>query len=276
MAVSVLHRLTRVHKQFVFKGCCSLWFNRCQSSDTTIGNVSSSSEEEENSSDQEENIKNRILKASLPFVHKYGWTKNAISEGAVTVGYPGTAHGLFPRGGAELVQYFYVTCNQELAGTLKKETEATAADPSKCKQPKEFIQDAVEQRLRMIIPYIDKWPQALGIMSLPPNVPPALANLLTLVDDICYYAGDRSVDFSWYSRRVTLAGIYKMTELYMIQDKSADFQETWSFLSRRIEDVSQLHGYLHQSEEASQIAKEAVTAAFITARNILGLNLGNR
>jgi ubiquinone biosynthesis protein COQ9 len=51
--------------------------------------------------------------------------------GAQTVGYPGTAHGLFPRGGAELIQYFYVTCNQELAEALKNETEAAAADPSK-------------------------------------------------------------------------------------------------------------------------------------------------
>jgi ubiquinone biosynthesis protein COQ9 len=49
----------------------------------------------------------------------------------------------------------------------------------------------------MITPYISKWPQALAIMTLPANVPPALANLLTLVDDICYYAGDRSVDVSY-------------------------------------------------------------------------------
>lgn len=46
----------------------------------------------------------------------------------------------------------------------------------------------------MIIPYLSKWPQAIAIMSLPPNVPQALATLLTFVDDICYYAGDRSVD----------------------------------------------------------------------------------
>jgi ubiquinone biosynthesis protein COQ9 len=49
----------------------------------------------------------------------------------------------------------------------------------------------------MITPYISKWAQALAIMTLPANVPPALANLLTLVDDICYYAGDRSVDVSY-------------------------------------------------------------------------------
>lgn len=33
-------------------------------------------------------------------------------------------------------------------------------------------------------------------MSLPQNVNSALATLLTMVDDICFYAGDRSVDVS--------------------------------------------------------------------------------
>ncbi|CAG2061791.1 unnamed protein product [Timema podura] len=82
--------------------------------------------------------------------------------------------------------------------------------------------------------------------------------------------------FNWYSRRIALAGIYKMTELCLIQDKSEDYQNTWSFLDRRIKDVTHLHGYLHQSEEFSQVAKEAVTATFVTARNILGLSLGSR
>lgn len=49
-------------------------------------------------------------------------------------------------------------------------------------------------RLQMLIPYINKWPQAIAIMSSPPNVPVALANLLALSDDICYYAGDQSTD----------------------------------------------------------------------------------
>lgn len=80
---------------------------------------------------------------------------------------------------------------------LEKETLAIEADPSSPrKAPEVQIRDAVETRLRMVIPYKKTWPQALAIMTLPPNVPTALANLLTLVDDICYYAGDRSVDVS--------------------------------------------------------------------------------
>lgn len=63
-------------------------------------------------------------------------------------------------------------------------------------ETKSFILDAIQVRLRMLVPYLDRWPQAMGIMSLPPNVPVALANLLTLVDDICHYSGDRSVDVS--------------------------------------------------------------------------------
>lgn len=62
--------------------------------------------------------------------------------------------------------------------------------------PGEFAEKAIEARIKMIIPYLCKWPQAIAIMSLPPNVPNALATLLTMVDDICYYAGDRSVDVS--------------------------------------------------------------------------------
>lgn len=60
--------------------------------------------------------------------------------------------------------------------------------------PGEFVEVAIQERLKMLVPYIHKWPQAIAIMSLPPNVPNALAALLAMVDDICYYAGDRSVD----------------------------------------------------------------------------------
>lgn len=89
-------------------------------------------------------------------------------------------------------------CNRELNEILEKEALATKADSSSLqKTPEQQVYDAVETRLRMVIPYKKTWPQAVAIMSLPPNVPTALANLLTLVDDICYYAGDRSVDVSY-------------------------------------------------------------------------------
>ena len=37
-----------------------------------------------------------------------------------------------------------------------------------------------------------------------------------------------------------LAGVYKSTEIFMLQDKSEDFQDTWAFLDRRVEDFGTL------------------------------------
>lgn len=83
-----------------------------------------------------------------------------------------------------------------------KRAEATEENCTKGEKTLESqVRDAVEIRLRMVIPYKKTWPQALALMALPPNAPKSLANLLTLVDDICYYAGDRSVDvriFLWF------------------------------------------------------------------------------
>lgn len=233
---------------------------------------------EESDEEYEKNIKTKILGASLKFVPDMGWSKQAISAGAESIGYPGVIHGLFPNGGAALVQHFYSMCNRELNQMLEKETLAIEADPSSPrKAPEQQIRDAVETRLRMVIPYKKTWPQALAIMTLPPNVPTALANLLTLVDDICYYAGDRSVDINWYTRRIILATIYKITELYMLQDTSEDHKETWLFLDRRIKDALQVYAVLSSSakpspDEALSRVTETATAVFVTARNILGLS----
>lgn len=217
-------------------------------------------------------IKESIMNAALGFVVTHGWSKQAIAKGAESVNYPSVANGLFPRGGIELVQFFYRMCNENLVEHLKHETAGT----EKVIDPVLFARKAIEFRLRMLIPYLKHWPQALGLMTLPPNVPTSLANVLTLVDDICYYAGDRSVDFNWYTRRVGLASIYKATELYMLQDSSTDFEKTWKFLERRIEEASLVHDFLVKSEDATSHIQNAVGSAFSTARNILGLNFERR
>lgn len=43
--------------------------------------------------------------------------------------------------------------------------------------------------------------------------------------------------FNWYTKRVSLAAVYKSTEIYLIQDRSEDYTDTWNFLENRLEDV---------------------------------------
>ena len=44
--------------------------------------------------------------------------------------------------------------------------------------------------------------------AFPLNIPSSLENLGLLVDDIWYFAGDRSTDMNWYTKRALLAALY--------------------------------------------------------------------
>jgi ubiquinone biosynthesis protein COQ9 len=60
------------------------------------------------------------------------------------------------------------------------------------------------------------------------------------VDDIWYAAGDRATDFSFYTKRATLAAIYAATLLYWLEDSSSDFADTRAFLERRLAGVARI------------------------------------
>lgn len=124
-----------------------------------------------------------------------------ICAGAESIGYVGVVHGLFPNGGADLVHHFSSTCNSRLRKSLRAAPEG--ATPT----PQNVVKDALESRLRMMAPHKKSWPQALALMSLPQNVPTSLANLLTLVDDVCYHAGDRSVDVGGFFAKELMNGL---------------------------------------------------------------------
>lgn len=150
-------------------------------------------EREKKKDDKAQAVKTKILDSALKFVPIHGWSTESIVKGAEELGYPGVAHGMFSEGPIELISHFYSKCNSELISQLKAETndgQKEVADPF------EFLVRAVRMRLELTLSHKSNWSQALAIMTLPQNVPNSLAQLLTLVDDICFYAGDRSVDVS--------------------------------------------------------------------------------
>lgn len=141
-------------------------------------------------------VRNQILDAALPFVKAHGWSREAITRGAESINYPSVAHGMFPNGSIELIYHFYAKCNREIIDQLQNELDEARETSDVHVNPIEFSTRAIRLRLEKLLPYLDTWPQAMATMTLPPNVPTSLAQLLTLVDDICYLVGDRSVDVS--------------------------------------------------------------------------------
>ncbi|KAF0551466.1 ubiquinone biosynthesis protein COQ9 [Gigaspora margarita] len=175
-------------------------------------------------------IHSEILRASLSFVPKYGWSVESLSHGANSLGYPSVSHGLFPRGGVELIEWFLEDSRRKMVNEL-----IDKMDGLKIHQK---IRLACITRLNYTKPYAKKWSEALAIMAQPNNVQTSIEHLAKLVDDMWYLAGDKSADMNWYTKRGSLAVIYSSTELYMTQDISPDYTGTFQFLDHRLQDIA--------------------------------------
>ncbi|KAM4833981.1 ubiquinone biosynthesis protein COQ9, mitochondrial isoform 2-T2 [Thomomys bottae] len=155
--------------------------------------------------------------------------------------------------------------------TMAGQQKPLLKEPRKRKTD-QFLRDAVETRLRMLIPYIEHWPRALSVLLLPHNIPPSLNLLTSMVDDMWHYAGDQSTDFNWYTRRAVLAGIYNTTELVMMQDSSPDFEDTWRFLENRINDAMNMGHTAKQVKSTGEALVQGLMGAAVTLKNLTGLN----
>ncbi len=83
---------------------------------------------------------------------------------------------------------------------------------------------------------------ALAVLAWPRNALVAAACTARTVDAIWHTAGDRSADFSWYTKRAILAGVYTATLLFWLRDDSADDAASLEFLDRRLADVNRIGG----------------------------------
>ncbi|MGI4939662.1 MAG: COQ9 family protein, partial [Janthinobacterium lividum] len=91
--------------------------------------------------------------------------------------------------------------------------------------------------------------RALSILALPGNAGLAVAITARTVDSVWFAAGDTSADFSWYSKRAILAGVYGATLLYWLQDYSDEDEDTLGFLDRRLAGVGRI-GHMRRRTDA--------------------------
>ncbi|XP_066288545.1 ubiquinone biosynthesis protein COQ9, mitochondrial-like [Branchiostoma lanceolatum] len=224
----------------------------------------------------ESEVRQRLLDAALEFVPSHGWSVEALAEAAQTEGLPAVSHGMFPRGGGDLALHFVGICNSQLAEQMAQETEQVEEGHVERRHTREFLKDAMETRLRMIVPYVDNWPQAMSLLAQPNCAPDSLKLLSSLVDDMWYHAGDRSADFNWYTKRVTLAGVYTSAQLVLVRDQSPDFQDTWQFIDSRLDNLEQFGKAVRGVAPTVESLAQGLSGAYLTIRNITGFNVRNR
>ncbi len=79
--------------------------------------------------------------------------------------------------------------------------------------------------------------RALAVMAMPNNAALGLRTLWRTADAMWRAAGDTATDFSHYSKRAILGGVYSASLLYWLDDESEGHEATWAFIDRRIDGV---------------------------------------
>jgi ubiquinone biosynthesis protein COQ9 len=175
-----------------------------------------------------------LIGAMLPNVPFDGWSRPALRAAARHIGMPADeALALFPKGTAQLVACFSRWADRHMLDRL----EAMTLEPLRIP---ERIALAITTRLEILAPWREAVRRALSVLALPQHAPLGLRLLYGTVDGIWYAAGDRATDFSFYTKRGTLAAVYAATLLFWLDDSSPDFDDTRAFLDRQLAGVASI------------------------------------
>ncbi len=172
------------------------------------------------------------IAAALPHIPELGWTRAALRAAVRDLGLPPEdAALLFPSGPADLVEAFADWADRRMAG------DADALNLAERRLP-ERVRALIALRLAHDRAHKEAVRRAVAFMAAPRHAGMAARALARTVDAIWHAAGDRSADFSWYTKRAILAGVYTSTVLFWLADDSDDAAETLAFLDRRLADVA--------------------------------------
>ena len=135
---------------------------------------------------------------------------------------------LFPGGPAEMIEAHVDLADRRLAA------HAASADlAGSTPKLSGRVRALVLHRVAFDRAHLDATRRAVAILALPANAALGTRILARTADTIWRAAGDRSTDFSWYTRRATLGAIHGATVLYALGAGRTE-GEIEAFLDRRL------------------------------------------
>jgi ubiquinone biosynthesis protein COQ9 len=182
-------------------------------------------------SDDLRSRKDALLLALLPNVPFDGWTRAGMRAAAARAGIDiGDLPLLFPGGPRDVAAWFSAWADRQTAEALKGRRIGTM-------KIRERIATGVLTRLEILLPHREAVRRSLSLFASPLNLPLGARLLYDTVDTLWHAAGDRSTDFSFYTKRGLLAGVYAATTLYWLDDRAEGAAATVAFLDRRLAEV---------------------------------------
>ena len=161
--------------------------------------------------------------AMLPHVPTLGWSSKALHAGLL--GDSGAA--MLFAGPADMVEAYVDFADRRMVDGVSAPAERLS----------ERVRGLIAVRLEQTRGERAAVRRAMAVLALPGHVGVAARTLARTVDAIWQGAGDRPIDWSWYTKRASLAAVYGATLLFWLrQDSASDPHDTQTlaFLDRRL------------------------------------------
>ena len=192
-----------------------------------------------------EELRVPLMEAALSHVPFDGWTDKALKAAASDLGVSeGFAELSFPRGIIEVLEEHLADADRRLAAALDDMDLPSM-------KIRERITIAVRTRLEQNAEHKEAIRRGLVMLAMPQHAALGTKALWATCDVIWRAAGDTSTDHNWYTKRLTLSGVYSSVLLCWLNDESEDHTDTWAFLERRIENVMQFEKAKFRFREAT-------------------------
>jgi len=206
----------------------------------------------------------RLLKLALPLVRTHGFTREALSRSVLslpanevhTEPLSDTAvSALFGRGDDARRTLIEVWLGDGLRhmgsipGVERPATPLLASEtPPTVTERKVRVRDVLRARLEYNEPALAYLPEAFALLASPSSgihifdPLPAVKHVARIAEKACYVTGDKSLQFEWYSRRISIAAVYTAAELHQLTSPHT----TYAFLDSLLDNSSSIKSSLDE------------------------------
>ena len=184
------------------------------------------------------------LDAVLAQVPQLGWTMAALRAGLeASGGDPLDAELLFPGGVPDMIEAFIDLIDRRVAEAAARTDLTVLRIPAR-------VRAVILLRLEQHSEHREAIRRAAAVLANPCHARLAARCAARTADAIWYAAGDRTSDFSWYTKRATVAAVYGATLLFWLRDMDGDDTATRAFLDRRLAGVARVHKFRKRVQAA--------------------------
>lgn len=185
-------------------------------------------------------IESKVLGKAIDYIPKYGFDELCITQSVRDLGYSDSLESLLTSNGSSLEFQLMLHWLKAQRVKLQNEVLDTKSQFHQITDQYDRAKYLINKRLDYNKPIIHHLSYGLSQLVVPYNLSQSLEELHNLSDDICFYLGDLSNDFAWYSKRLGVLTVYVSAELYMLQDSSEGYEKTKEFVDNKVDGLDKL------------------------------------